>query len=261
VRFRPCIDLHRGAVKQIVGSSLREGAEPVTNFSSELGAGEYAARFARDGLRGGHVIQLGPGNERAAAEALAGFPGGLQLGGGVQPENARGWLELGASHVIATSCLFDGPRFSWERLAVLERAAGAQRLVLDLSCRRIEGRYAVMSERWQTRTELELDARTLEQLASHCAEFLIHAVDVEGLQRGPDFELVAALAKAAPLPTTYAGGLRSLQDLAEFERLAGERLDFTVGSALDLFGGCGLRYTDLVERWGPRGAAQRGGHA
>jgi phosphoribosylformimino-5-aminoimidazole carboxamide ribotide isomerase len=250
MRFRPCIDLHRGAVKQIVGSSLREGAEPLTNFTAERSAGEYAAQFAGDGLRGGHVIQLGPGNESAAAQALAAYPGGLQLGGGVTPENAAHWLELGASHVIATSCLFDGPRFSWERLAALERSAGAQRLVIDLSCRRIEGRYAVMSERWQTRTELELDAATLGELAKHCAEFLIHAVDVEGLQRGPDFELIGALAQA-PIPTTYAGGLRSLAELEELERLAGGRLDFTVGSALDLFGGSGLRYRELVERWGP----------
>jgi phosphoribosylformimino-5-aminoimidazole carboxamide ribotide isomerase len=246
MRFRPCIDLHGGVVKQIVGASLRDGEPPRTNFEAKLGAGEYAAMFRRDGLGGGHVIQLGPGNEVAAREALAAFPGGLQIGGGIGADNASLWLERGAERVIATSYLFDGARLARERLERLAQAVGPARLVLDLSCRRIDGRYVVMSERWQTQTELALDAVVLRDLARYCAEFLIHAVDVEGLQQGPDDELIARLGAETPLPTTYAGGIRSPADVEKLERLGGGRLDFTVGSALDLFGGSGLRYRDLV---------------
>jgi phosphoribosylformimino-5-aminoimidazole carboxamide ribotide isomerase len=209
--------------------------------------------FQRDGLAGGHVIMLGPGNEAAAREALAEFPGGLQIGGGIDARSAAGWLALGAQRVIATSHLFDGAQLSWPRLEALAAAVGADRLVLDLSCRPIEGRYVVMSNRWQTRTDLAIEPAALRSLAAYCAEFLIHAVDVEGLQRGPDAELLALLGDAAPIPTTYAGGIRSLDDVAQIERLGAGRLDFTVGSALDLFGGSGLRYRDLL-RFGGAGA-------
>jgi phosphoribosylformimino-5-aminoimidazole carboxamide ribotide isomerase len=248
MRFRPCIDLHGGVVKQIVGASLRDGLEPVTNFRSEQSAADYAQAFRRDGLAGGHMILLGPGNEAAARAALASFPGGLQVGGGIHPGNARSWLEAGAQSVIATSYLFDGGQLSWPRLRELSEAAGRERLVLDLSCRRTGDRYRVMSERWQTATELELGRDALAALAPYCSEFLIHAVDVEGRQQGADAELLALLGEIAPLPTTYAGGIRSLEDVAQVERLGRGRLDFTVGSALDLFGGRGLRYQDLL-RW------------
>jgi phosphoribosylformimino-5-aminoimidazole carboxamide ribotide isomerase len=250
MRFRPCIDLHGGSVKQIVGSSLREGAEPVTNFVSERSAGEFAARFRRDGLSGGHVILLGPGNEAAAREALSGFPGGLQVGGGVNAENARSWLDAGASHVIATSVLFEQGRLSRERLERLAERAGPARLVLDLSCRSVDGQPVVFSDRWQTRTDVAIDRPTLAMLAVYCAEFLVHAVDVEGLQGGPDRTLLSLLGDVAPIPTTYAGGLRSLDEIAEVERLGQGRLDFTVGSALDLYGGSGVRYADLVASFG-----------
>jgi phosphoribosylformimino-5-aminoimidazole carboxamide ribotide isomerase len=256
MRFRPCIDLHGGSVKQIVGSTLREGAQPVTNFVSEHSAGEFAARFQRDGLVGGHVILLGPGNDAAAREALTSFPGGLQVGGGVRPQNARAWLDAGASHVIATSVLFEQGRLSRERLEQLAEQTGPERLVLDLSCRSVDGRPVVFADRWQTRTDLGIDSVTLRMLAAHCAEFLIHAVDVEGLQGGPDRALLALLGDIAPIPTTYAGGLRSLDEIAEVERLGQGRLDFTVGSALDLFGGRGVRYADLVASFGS-GTASR----
>jgi phosphoribosylformimino-5-aminoimidazole carboxamide ribotide isomerase len=246
MRFRPCIDLHGGAVVQIVGATLREGAAPVTNFTAAGGAGEYARMFARDGLAGGHVIMLGPGNADAARDALQGFPGGLQIGGGIDAGSAPGWLALGAQRVIATSYVFEGARLSRPRLERLAGAVGAERVVLDLSCRRLEGRYVVMSNRWQTQTDLVIEADALRALAQYCAEFLIHAVDVEGLQRGPDPELIALLGAIAPIPTTYAGGIRSLDDVAQIERLGAGRLDFTVGSALDLFGGSGLRYRDLL---------------
>jgi phosphoribosylformimino-5-aminoimidazole carboxamide ribotide isomerase len=202
--------------------------------------------FRRDGLEGGHVIMLGPGNEEAASEALGAFPGGLQIGGGIDAGNAAQWLERGASRVIATSFLFDDGVFSPERLERLVAAVGRERLVLDLSCARRDGRYRVMSNRWQTWTELAIDAETLASLAGSCSEFLVHAVEVEGKQAGPDLDLVELLAGATPIPTTYAGGIRSLADIEAIDRLGRGRLDFTVGSALDIFGGHHLRYADLA---------------
>jgi phosphoribosylformimino-5-aminoimidazole carboxamide ribotide isomerase len=247
MRFRPCIDLHEGRVKQIVGGTLRDGAGAVTNYVSDLGPAHFAALYRRDGLEGGHVIQLGPGNEAAAREALAAYPGGLQLGGGVTAATAAAWLECGAAKVIVTSFVFtrDGVRF--DRLAELVRAVGRERLVLDLSCRRsAAGGYRVAVDRWQTLTEVAVDAAAFAALAPYTAEFLVHAVDVEGRQAGIDAELVELLAAASPLPVTYAGGVRTLADLDVIAELGAGRVDATVGSALDLFGGSGIRYAELV---------------
>lgn len=257
--FRPCIDLHEGKVKQIVGGSL--GDDPAalrTNFVSDRPASWYAKRYRRDGLKGGHVIMLGPGNEAAARDALAAYPGGLQVGGGINAHNARDWLEAGASHVIVTSWVFRAGELDFDRLRALGAAVGKPRLVLDLSCRRRGEDYVVVTDRWQTFTKLALSRATLEQLAACCAEFLVHAVDVEGLCRGVDLELVKKLAEWSPLPATYAGGARSLADLEEVTRVSGGRVDLTIGSALDLFGGTGVRYADAVafnRRWARAGAA------
>jgi phosphoribosylformimino-5-aminoimidazole carboxamide ribotide isomerase len=245
--FRPCIDLHEGQVKQIVGGTL--GGDPArlqTNFVSARPAAWYAELYRRDGLAGGHIIQLGPGNEAAARAALQAYPGGLHLGGGVNLDNARDWLEAGASHVIVTSWIFREGRLDTERLRALVSAAGKDRIVLDLSCRRRDGAYWVVTDRWQKFTELQVSRENLESLAASCAEFLIHAVDVEGLCRGVDLELVKLLAQWSPLPTTYAGGASSLQDLEEVTRVSGGRIDLTIGSALDIFGGTGVKYEDAV---------------
>jgi phosphoribosylformimino-5-aminoimidazole carboxamide ribotide isomerase len=245
--FRPCIDLHEGKVKQIVGGTLTGRAEDLrTHFVSERPAAWYAELYRRHGLRGGHVIMLGPGSEAAAREALAAYPGGLQLGGGITLDTARLWLDAGASHVIVTSWVFREGRLDDQRLAALVRAIGAERLVLDLSCRRREDAYWVVTDRWQKFTELRVDAATLEALADSCAEFLVHAVDVEGLCQGVDLDLVEQLAKASPRPVTYAGGARSLADLETVTRLSRGRVDLTIGSALDIFGGTGVRYADAV---------------
>lgn len=246
MRFRPCIDLHGGRVKQIVGSSLRDGQTPQTNFTAEAPPRHFAALYRRDGLAGGHVIMLGPGNHDAAAEALAAFPDGLQIGGGIDADNAADWLARGAQRVIATSYAFADGRLHRDRLERLAAAVGPQRLVLDLSCAPADGRYWVMTDRWQRRTDFAVDAAGLELLAAYCTEFLIHATHVEGKQQGLDADLVRLLGEATPLPTTYAGGIRSWEDIETLRRHGQERLDFTVGSALDLFGGDGLRYQDLV---------------
>ena len=247
-KFRPCIDLHQGKVKQIVGGTLRdEGAGPRENFVSDRPAAWFAEKFRADGLTGGHVIKLGPGNDAAAREALAAWPGGLQVGGGITAENAAAWLDAGASHVIVTSALFEQEgKFLGEALDALVRAVGAGRLVIDLSCRRTAGGWTVAMNRWQTLTELDVTPATLDRLAPHCAEFLIHAADVEGLCRGIDAELVSLLGEWGKIPITYAGGAAGMDDLRLVESAGRGRVDVTVGSALDIFGGKGLRYDDLV---------------
>jgi len=246
--FRPCIDLHAGQVKQIVGGSLRDdGAGLRTNFVAKHGAAWFAARYRADGLTGGHVIKLGPGNDEAARAALAAWPEGLHLGGGITIDNAAGWLNAGAQKVIVTTWLFPEGRFAPERLAALVAAIGRERLVVDLSCRRrVEGGWYVAIERWQTVTDLELSAETLGSIGRSCSEFLIHAADVEGLCCGIDGELVQRLGQWSPIPCCYAGGARHLDDFTAVDTLSAGRIDLTVGSALDLFGGDGVRYADAV---------------
>ena len=249
--FRPCIDLHEGKVKQIVGGTLGEGGTLGnsglrTIFVSDRPAAWFAELYKRDDLKGGHVIMLGPNNDDEARAALAAFPGGLQIGGGINLQNAGVWLEAGASHVIVTSWIFHEGRLNWERLGELVEAIGKSRLVLDLSCRKRGDDYFVVTDRWQKFTELVLSAKTLEKLAESCAEFLVHAVDVEGLCLGIDRELVEKLGRWSPIPTTYAGGAKTLADLEETTRLSEGGVDLTIGSALDIFGGKGVLYADAV---------------
>lgn len=249
-QFRPCIDLHQGQVKQIVGGSLNDqGAD--TNFVSSHDAAHYAELYRQHTLTGGHVIALGPGNKEQALKALAAWPQGLQFGGGVNDTNAAEFLEAGASHVIVTSWLFEGGQFSWQRLERIKEITGADRLVLDLSCRRTDSGWNIATDRWQTVTELAINADTLRELSGHCAEFLIHAADVEGLQGGIDEALVALLGEACPIPVTYAGGARSLDDLKLVDQLSGGTVDLTIGSALDIFGGDGVTLAECIE-WNQR---------
>jgi phosphoribosylformimino-5-aminoimidazole carboxamide ribotide isomerase len=247
-KFRPCIDLHQGKVKQIVGGSLRDdGAGPTENFVSDRPAGWFAGCFRDDGLTGGHVIKLGPGNDLAAREALAAYPGGLQIGGGIHEANAAEWLTAGASHVIVTSALFDADgKFLEETLRSLVGKIGKDKLVIDLSCRRTADGWTVAMNRWQTLTELTVNHATLDRLAPFCDEFLIHAADVEGLCRGIDAELVEVLGNWGKCPVTYAGGAATMADLIQVEQAGRGMVDVTVGSALDLFGGKGFVYKDLV---------------
>ena len=189
---------------------------------------------------------LGPGNETEARAALQTYPGGLQIGGGMNAENASSWLDAGASHVVVTSWVFREGRLDQERLSKLAAAIGTKQLVLDLSCRRRGADYFVVTDGWQKFTELVINAENLETLAGSCAEFLVHAVDVEGLCRGIDEELVAKLGQWSPIPTTYAGGAKALADLETVTRLGRGRIDLTIGSALDIFGGTGVRYADAV---------------
>ncbi|KAI0832490.1 Phosphoribosylformimino-5-aminoimidazole carboxamide ribotide isomerase [Trametes gibbosa] len=246
--FRPCIDLHNGEVKQIVGGTLHEddASRLQTNFVASHPSSYYAELYKTHALEGGHVIKLGPGNDRAAREALAAWRGHLQIGGGITAENAREWLDAGASKVIVTSYLFPDGQFSHERLQAVSGAVGKDRLVVDVSCRKRDSKWLVAMNKWQTITDMEVCKESLDLLAQHCSEFLIHAADVEGLCQGIDEELVSKLGEWVTIPTTYAGGARSVSDLELVDRLSSGKVDLTYGSALDIFGGTLVKFGDLV---------------
>jgi phosphoribosylformimino-5-aminoimidazole carboxamide ribotide isomerase len=238
-------------VKQIVGSTLGNGngdGEPHTNFISDRPASHFARLYERDELAGGHIIMLGSGSEGAATAALAGYPGGMQIGGGITPEIGAHWIERGASGVIVTSYLFVEGRFDRGRLEAMEESVSHKRLILDLSCAPSpdRGGFVVATDRWRHLTDFAIDAANLEQLAEYCSEFLIHATQVEGKRGGIDADLVSLLGDITPVPTTYAGGIRDMDDIDQIGQLGQGRLDYTVGSALDIFGGKGLMYEDLV---------------
>lgn len=260
--FRPCIDIHDGAVKQIVGATLRDEDEEETegtktetlrtNFESEKPSSYYAKLYEGDNLKGGHVIMLGSNekNKRAALAALRSFPGGMQIGGGIDPTNAKVYLDAGASHVIVTSFVFRKGHIDFDRLEALEKCVGKRRLVLDLSCRRRkgdkDGMYYVVTDRWQKYTDFNVSKKNLERLAVYCDEFLVHGVDVEGTKTGIDEDLVRLLGKLSPIPVTYAGGARSLEDLNRVKTLGKGRVALTIGSALDIFGG-DVKYENAVK--------------
>ena len=248
MKFKPCIDLRKGKVVQIVGGTLKgstENDEAVTNFESKDSPSEFATRYRSDHLAGGHVISLGAGNQDAAKQALSAFQNGMQYGGGVNSENAASYIEAGASHVIVTSYVFRDGIIDYGRIDEMLRAVGKENLVLDLSCRRRDGEFFVVTDRWQKFTEVQVNASTINELAAYCDEFLVHGVDVEGLQAGIDEELVVMLGNHSPIPTTYAGGAKTLADLDRVEKLGQGKVDLTIGSALDIFGGETL-YTDVV---------------
>lgn len=238
-------------MKQIVGSTIQDlkedGSAPVTNFESDKSAAEFANLYKEDGLTGGHVIMIGadPLSNSAAIEALHAYPGGLQIGGGINSDNSLSYIEEGASHVIVTSYVFKNGQMDLERLKDLVRVVGKQRLVLDLSCRKKEGKYAIVTDRWQKYTDVYLDGKILDFLAQYADEFLVHGVDVEGKKLGIDEELVALLGNHSPIPVTYAGGVTVMADLERIKVAGMGRVDVTVGSALDIFGG-NMAYKDVV---------------
>jgi phosphoribosylformimino-5-aminoimidazole carboxamide ribotide isomerase len=255
MRFRPCIDIHKGKVKQIVGSTLKEGADPVTNFESSLLPSHYASMYREDNLPGGHVIMLGEGNRDAAVDALQAFPGGMHAGGGIHPGNAGLFLDAGASHVIVTSYVFSQGKVNWNHLKEMTATVGKERLVLDLSCRKRDDAYRVVTDRWQCETEVSLNADLFRRLGEYCDEFLIHAAHIEGMRSGIDCALVTLLGGLDSRQITYAGGVRSFEDLELVASAGGGRIDVTIGSALDLFGG-ELSYRKVVEWFRKRNNGQ-----
>ena len=245
MQFRPCIDIHNGKVKQIVGSSLvDEGNQAEENFVAEQDAEFFAKLYESRGIRGGHVILLNKeGSEyfeatkMQAMQALGAYPGGLQIGGGITAENAKEYIEAGASHVIVTSYVFSQGEINYVNLNKLVEAVGRAHVVLDLSCKKFADGYYVMTDRWQNKTDLKLTLAAMEELSAYCDEFLIHAVDVEGKAQGIEKELAAMLGKFEKRPVTYAGGVHDFEDLHQLKELGRSRVHVTIGSALDLFGG------------------------
>ena len=244
--FRPCIDLHDGKVKQIVGGTLDGSENPDTNFVSEKAPEYYAELYRQDDLAGGHIIKLGPGNDEAAMRALAAWKGKLQLGGQVNSSNAKMWIERGASQVIVTSAVFKDGKIDFAELERLTRAVSPEQLVLDLSCRKKDGEYYVVTDRWTKFTDSKLSKELLEQFSDCCCEYLIHAVDVEGKCSGIDTDLVKLLADNSPIACVYAGGIKDMQDIEAIESCGAGRIAYTIGSALDIFGGR-LSYREIVE--------------
>lgn len=245
MKFRPCIDIHNGKVKQLVGGSLQDDRDQAQeNFVSEKGAAYYARLFQKDGLKGGHVVLLNPASSpwfeedwQQAAAALAAYPGGLQIGGGVNADNAASYINAGASHVVVTSYVFKDGEVQWKNLEKLAGAVGRSRVVLDVSCRKKDGKYYIVTDRWQKFTKVQLTEEILYWMREYCDEFLVHGVDVEGKASGIEDALVELLSDVPGIPITYAGGISSLEELERFRRISGGKLDFTIGSALDLYGG------------------------
>lgn len=245
MKFRPCIDIHNGNVKQIVGGSLSDKNNyAVDNFVSDYDGAYYGKLYKSYGLTGGHIIILNPvGSEfynadlEQAYSALSAFEGGLQIGGGINDENATQFLEKGASHVIVTSFVFKNGAVNFDNLNRLVKTVGKSRLVLDLSCRKRDGKYYVVTDRWQKFTDIEMNSQTLEMFSEYCDEFLIHAVDTEGKAKGIEPQIAKIMGEYCIIPSTYAGGISSFDDLDTLKELGRGKIDFTIGSALDIFGG------------------------
>ena len=254
MEFRPCIDIHNGKVKQIVGGSLRdEGDQAKENFVATQDAAFYADYYKKDGIRGGHIILLNPkdsdyyeATKKQAELALHAYPGALQIGGGINDTNAAYFLAQGASHVIVTSYVFRDGRVDYDNLEKLAAITGKEHLVLDLSCRKKDDGYYIVTDRWQKFTDEKVSLELLDRLSSYCDEFLIHAVDVEGKASGIETELVSMLGSWGKIPVTYAGGVGSFEDLYQLKELGRNRLNVTIGSALDLFGGT-MNYEKVLE--------------
>lgn len=254
MHFRPCIDIHNGKVKQIVGGSLKDqGDFAKENFVSEMDAGFYANLYQQKELKGGHIILLNgkdspyyEATKKQALLALQTYPQGLQIGGGITPENAEEYLEAGAEKVIVTSYVFQDGQVNFENLEKLKKTVGKEHLVLDLSCRKKEDQYWIVTNRWQNFTQVALTAENIDLFKKYASEFLIHAVDVEGKAQGIEEQVVSILEKEMKdLSVTYAGGVRSMEDLKTLYRLGRGKIDVTVGSALDIFGGT-LVFEDVV---------------
>ena len=255
MNFKPCIDIHNGKVKQIVGGSLLDtGNQAVENFVSQQDASFYAELYKNNKIKGGHIILLNSADSKyyesdlkQAQLALQSYPGGLQIGGGITADNAKSFLDMGASHVLVTSYVFKDGKINFDNLDAIVNAVGRKRLVLDLSCRKKDGEYYIVTDRWQKFTEVKLTESTLDLLANYCDEFMIHAVDVEGKASGIDKELVTMLGNWSKIPITYAGGVGSFEDIELIKKLGQNKIDVTVGSALDLFGG-NMKFEEVLKK-------------
>ena len=261
MRFRPCIDIHDGKVKQIVGGSLSDQMGAETNFVADQDAGFFGRLYKKYGLKGGHIILLNKAGtdeysaDMAAAElAMKEYPDGFMIGGGVTAENAAEFIRLGATHVIVTSYVFRDGMIDYDRLDKLVSEVGKEHLVLDLSCRKKsaadssgQDNYYIVTDRWQKFTDAELTHDTLNELKKYSDEYLIHAVDVEGKRGGIDERLMTLLGSwENGIPITYAGGVSSFDDLEVVRKLGHNRIDVTIGSALSIFGG-DMNFDEVID--------------
>ncbi len=258
MRFRPCIDIHDGKVKQIVGSSLKDagGAHDVCeNYVSDSDAASYARLYKQYNLKGGHIILLNKSGSdmyeadiKQAGAALSEYKKGFQIGGGITCDNAEYMLDLGASHVIVTSYVFRDGIIHYDRLKDISYLVGKKNLVLDLSCKKVSDDYYIVTDRWQKITDVKLTDELIYILSEYCDEFLVHAVDVEGKARGIEHNVCTLLGTCADVTATYAGGISSYEDIDELCRLGDNNVDFTIGSALDIFGGT-LSFDKIAEKY------------
>ena len=254
MKFRPCIDIHNGKVKQIVGGSLTDkGNNATENFVSTQDGAFFANFYKKDNLKGGHIILLNPASssyyeatKAQAMLALSAWKGGMQIGGGIHAENAAEFLNAGASHVIVTSYVFKDGKINETNLQRMVSSVGKERLVLDLSCRMRDGSYYIVTDRWQKFTDVKVTKDLLDELSLSCDEFLIHAGDVEGKQQGVEEHLLSMLGNWNKIPVTYAGGVSSFNDLEKVKTLGKDHVDVTIGSALDLFGGT-MKYKEILK--------------
>lgn len=244
MEFRPCIDIHDGKVKQIVGGSLSDTYGAAENFVSNQDSKFYADFYRKYGIKGGHVIMLNKSGtpeyeltKEAAIEAVSEYRNSLQVGGGITADNAAEFIEAGASQVIVTSYVFSNGTINYDNLDKLVEGVGSKHLVLDLSVRMKDGEYYIVTDRWQKFTDVVLSVKLLKELEKYASEYLIHAVDVEGKAKGPDEKLISILAKYDGIPITYAGGISSYDDIERIKNGTGGNVNITIGSALDIFGG------------------------
>ena len=237
MKFRPCIDLYNGTVKQIIGSTFKDNKDPKINYSSGLSPEWFAKKYRESNLFGGHIIKLGKGNDIAAKKALDAWPNGFQIGGDININNAQKWLDCGASSIIVTSWIFTDDQVDIDKIKQLSKCIGKDKIVIDLSCKIFEEEYYVVKDRWQTPTKLKINFQNLDLLSKYCTEFLIHAVDVEGMKSGIDKKLINKLSNECPIPCVYAGGINTIKDLENIAKLGKNTIDVTIGSALDIFGG------------------------
>lgn len=253
MKFRPCIDIHNGHVVQIVGSSLKdEGDKADANFISDKDSASYARLYKENSLDGGHIILLNSkdseyyeATKNAAINALSAYPQGMQIGGGITADNAKEYIDAGASHVIVTSYVFSGGNICYNNLEKLVKAVGKEHIVLDVSCRIKDGKYYVVTDRWQVFSNVEFDTKLLLELSEYCDEFLVHAVDVEGKKSGINEE-IASILKESKIPVTYAGGISSYEDIEKIKVIGQRKIDFTIGTALDIFGG-NLELSEVIK--------------
>lgn len=254
MKFRPCIDIHNGKVKQIVGGTLTDKFDRADeNYVSKMDAEYYAEFYKKDNLKGGHIIMLNSidsnyfeATSKQALKALKAYKKGMQIGGGIHAENAEYYLEEGASHVIVTSYVFKNGQIDMEHLEKIKKEVGKEHLVIDLSCRRKGNEYYIVTDRWQKYTDVLVNEKTLDFFKDYCDEFLIHAVDVEGKASGIECSLAKLLGDWGKIPITYAGGVGNFEDLNTLKNLGNDKLDVTIGSAIDLFGGT-MEYNKILE--------------